>query len=167
MTTKRITVATIGAPVGVRGQVRVNSHTAAPGGFAEFSPLFLDDSSRVMRVKKLRQERDNAYIVEFEGITTREQAAGLRHGTLTIARTQLPEPDDEDEFYLADMIGLRVIDAEGRDIGAVVGVMNHGAGDIIEVKPREGGETELFPFTKACVPSIDLARGCLTLIAPD
>ncbi|MBV1706217.1 MAG: 16S rRNA processing protein RimM [Hyphomicrobiales bacterium] len=163
---KRITLATIGAPVGVRGQVRVNSHTAKPGDFASFAPLYLDDSSQVMHVKKLRQERDNAYIVEFEGITTREQAASLRHGNLTIARGQLPAPENEDEFYLADMIGLRVLDAEGREIGAVVGVMNYGAGDIIEVKPHDGGETALYPFSKACVPEIDLARGCLTLIVP-
>ena len=164
---KRITLATIGAPVGVRGHVRVISHTAAPGDFAKFSPLYLDNGARVMRVTKLRHERDNAYIVEFEGITTREQAAGLRHGTLTIAREQLQEPDDEDEFYQADLVGLRVIGPDGRDRGTVVGVMNYGAGDIIEIKPLEGGESELFPFTKACVPTIDLAKGYLTLIVPD
>lgn len=162
----RVTVAVIGAPVGVRGSVRVISHSAEPGGFARFTPLYLDDSARVMAVANARQERDDSFIVDFAGITNREQAAKLRHARLTIARSQLPEPDEE-EFYLADLIGLHVVAGDGADLGTVVGVMNHGAGDILEICPAAGGDTALYPFTKACVPNINLAAGILTLIAPD
>lgn len=164
--TQRVTVAVIGAPVGVRGSVRIIPHTAEPSGFAGFEPLYLDDSARVMTITKSRQERDTSFIVDFAGIINREQAAALRHARLTIARTQLPEPGDE-EFYLADLIGLRVVADDGAELGTVVGVMNHGAGDILEIRPAAGGETALYPFTKACVPDIDLAAGLLTLIMPD
>ena len=161
---KRITVAVIGAPVGVRGSLRVIPHTASPSGFIAFKPLYLAD--RVMVITKARPDRDGTYIVDFVGIDTREKAAALRHGELTIAREQLPPPD-EDEFYLADLIGLRVVGPEGQSLGVVVAVMSHGAGDILEIRPDGGGETEFYPFTRACVPDVDIAAGRLTLIAPD
>ena len=61
-----------------------------------------------------------------------------------------------DEFYHSDLIGLDVVDTGGEPLGRVHAVHDHGAGDILEVRPA-GGAPLLLPFTRAVVPTIDLA----------
>jgi 16S rRNA processing protein RimM len=80
-------------------------------------------------------------------------------------RSALPAPTEE-EFYHADLIGMSVVSDNGQDIGKVHAVHNFGAGDILEIQTSEGGSLDL-PFTKAAVPKIDLAAGCLTVILPE
>jgi 16S rRNA processing protein RimM len=77
----------------------------------------------------------------------------------------LPEPD-EDEFYLADLEGLRAETIEGETLGQVLALRNFGAGDILEVRPPQGGETLMFPFTKAVVPIVDIAGGRVVIAPP-
>ena len=79
-------------------------------------------------------------------------------------RDALPPPED-DEFYLADLVGLRVETAEGQVLGAVRGVQDFGAGDLLEVKP-EGGPSFWLPFTREAVPEVDIAGGRLLAVPP-
>ena len=74
-------------------------------------------------------------------------------------RERLPEPDEPDEFYHADLIGLAVLDPAGKSLGTIIAVHNFGAGDLIEVKADTGGKTELIPFDAAHVPVVDVAAG--------
>jgi hypothetical protein len=76
---------------------------------------------------------------------------------LYVDRTQLPEPEVE-EFYLADLIGLAAVDAHGAVLGRVVTVHDYGAGTSLEIV-RDGAAPVLVPFTRACVPEVDLAGG--------
>ena len=66
----------------------------------------------------------------------------------------------------ADLIGLRVQDSEGRQIGEIRAIHNFGAGDVIELE-RLGGGTLLLPFTHDFVPKIDFANGCVTVSEPE
>ena len=77
----------------------------------------------------------------------------------------LPAPAEE-EFYLADLIGLRAETLDSAPLGEVVAVRNFGAGDILEVRPPQGGETLMFPFTKAVVPLVDVAGGRVVIAPP-
>ncbi len=85
---------------------------------------------------------------------------------LYVPRERLPEPQAPDEYYHADLIGLRAVDRAGKEFGTVVGLHNFGAGDIIEVRPTHGGETQLLPFDAATVPEVDVANGRVVIELP-
>jgi 16S rRNA processing protein RimM len=87
---------------------------------------------------------------------------GLR---LYIPRDRLPEPD-EDEFYLADLIGLAVVSPTGETLGRVKSVHNFGAGDLLEIEPPGGAATWWAPFTKAVVPEVRLGQGVVVVDRP-
>ena len=94
----------------------------------------------------------------------RDAAEALTNIELYADRALMPA-ETEDEFYVADLIGLSAVTVAGERLGEVVDVVNYGAGDIVEVKPPHGGDTLLFPFTKAVVPEIDIP-GRRVVIAP-
>jgi 16S rRNA processing protein RimM len=91
----------------------------------------------------------------LSGVATKEQADALRGTTLYVDRTKLPSLPD-DEFYHADLIGLDVFDTGGVLVGKVLAVHNHGAGDLLEIKPNGPKDAILLPFTRAIVPTVDL-----------
>ena len=126
-----IVMARIGAAHGIRGQVRVKSFAADPASLRAFGPL-QDWQGRRFEIASLRPLKDDMLVVGFKGIDDRNAAETLNGVELLVARDALPAAD-EDEFYYADLIGLEAVDAEGAALGAVVAVLNHGAGDIIEI----------------------------------
>ena len=66
----------------------------------------------------------------------------------------------EDEYYLEDLVGLKVrLSSSGVDVGEVVGVYNFGAGDVLEVKELATGKRNMLPFTKAFVPEVNIQEG--------
>ena len=93
-----------------------------------------------------------------------DETERLRGVALYVPRAMLPETE-EDEFYHEDLIGLRAEDTSGQLIGEVVGVQDHGAGDILEVRAADGTALD-FPFTKAVVPVVDLAGRRLVIDPP-
>jgi 16S rRNA processing protein RimM len=95
-------------------------------------------------------------LVAASGVVSREQAEALRGLELYVPRARLPQPD-EDEFYHEDLIGLDAVDRAGVPCGRIVAVLNHGAGDVLELS-GEGGRSLMLPFTREAVPEIDLAQ---------
>jgi 16S rRNA processing protein RimM len=153
---RQVQLGIIGAPHGVKGEVRVKSFTADPMAIGDYGPLSLDDG-RTLSIVSARPQGD-MLVVRFDGVTTREQAAALTNRVLHVDRAVLPEIGDEDEFYHADLVGLAVIDESGEEVGKVVGLQDFGAGDILEIR-LGSGRSALIPFTKAAVPVIDLSGG--------
>ncbi len=158
-----VTLATIGAPHGVKGEVRVKSFAADPTALGAYGPLLAKDG-RAFEIERLRPLKGDMLVVKFRGIDERTAAEKLNRLTLYIERSALPEPADG-EFYHADLIGLAVFDASGAQLGTVIAVENFGAGDILEIAP-ERGPTLLVPFTKSAVPDIDIAAGRLVVAPP-
>ena len=70
----------------------------------------------------------------------------------------LPELEEE-EFYHTDLIGLEARDEAGNFIGEVIGIYNFGAGDMLEIKTSGTGKSEMIPFTKAYVPTVNIKDG--------
>jgi 16S rRNA processing protein RimM len=147
----------IGAAHGVRGEVRLHSFTAEPAAIADYGPLETDDG-RVFEIASLRPAKDH-FVATFAGVADRNAAERLANTKLYVPRERLPEPDEPDEFYHADLIGLAVVDPAGQRLGTVVAVHNFGAGDLIEVRPDTGIKTDLVPFNAANVPAVDIAAG--------
>jgi 16S rRNA processing protein RimM len=96
----------------------------------------------------------------------RDAAERLTNVKLYVPRERLPAPNHADEFYHADLIGLAVVDRDGRKLGTVVAVHNFGAGDLIEMRPTDGNTTQMLPFNEATVPVVDLAAGRLVVEPP-
>jgi 16S rRNA processing protein RimM len=164
MASGRVCLGQIGAPHGVRGEVRLHSFTAEPEAIASYGPLETEDG-RVVRIVDLRPAK-HSFVAKLSGVADRDAAERLVNAKLYVPRARLPEPEAPDEFYHADLIGLCAVDRTGRECGTVVAVHNFGAGDIIEVRPAQGGETQLLPFDAATVPEIDIEHGRLVIELP-
>jgi len=160
-----VQIGVIGAAHGVRGEVRVKAFTAELTALKRYKPITDDAGTRVFAVSTLRPLKDDMLVVRFKGIDSREQAEKLNGVGLYIPRDELP-PAEEDEFYWADLIGLRMERADGAAIGEVVAVTNFGADDLLEVRLEGQKRTVYVPFTKAIVPVVDVAGGRLVADPP-
>ena len=165
MSEDRIVVGALSGAFGVRGEVRLKSYCAQPEAIAAYVPLTTAQGDVFTRVT-ITGQTSNALVARLDGVETREQADRLRGRELLAERARLPAPDD-DEFYHADLIGLAVHDTGGGLLGTVRAVQNHGADDLLEVQPSGGGATFLLPFTRAVVPTVDLAARRIVADPPD
>ena len=154
-----------GAPHGVRGELRLQSFTGDPLAIADYGPLTDKSGKKSFHLLNLRPQGKDMLVVRLKDVSDRESAQALNGVELYLARDKLPAPDP-DEFYLADLVGLRAETVTGEMIGRVVALRNFGAGDILEIAPAAGGETLMFPFTKAVIPIIDLAGGRIVVEPP-
>ena len=82
-----------------------------------------------------------------------------------IALLRLPPPE-EDEFYHADLIGLRAMTRDGDEIGTIVAIHDFGAGDVLELQPTGKPSTVMLPFTAMTVPVVDIAGGRIVIDPP-
>ena len=154
-----------GAPQGVRGEVRVKSLAGEATAIGAYGPLTDKDRVRTFAFETLRSHKDDMLVARVAGIATREAAEALKGVEIFARRDQLPPPN-ADEFYYDDLVGLEAVDTAGGRIGRVVSLMNHGAGDILEIAPVGAGETLLLPFTKGVAPRIDFDAGRIVIERP-
>lgn len=164
MADDRIVVGSLAGAFGVRGEVRLKSFCAEPADIAGYAPLHTPDG-RVFREIRITGQTQGSLTARLDGVSSREEADALRGTPLLADRARLPALS-EDEFYHADLVGLPVQDAGGGALGTVRAVLNHGAGDILEVA-RPGGATVLIPFTLAAVPLVDIAAGRIIADPPE
>ena len=163
MPESRILLGVIGRAHGVRGLVRVTSYA---DDITAYGPLSDDTGRRFV----LRARGEGvAEVAELIGgaevkVADRTVAEKLTNVRLYIERAQLPEPE-EDEFYLADLIGLAAVDADGAALGKVVAVHDYGAGASLEIA-RDGTPPLLVPFARASVPVVDVAGGRIVIDPP-
>jgi 16S rRNA processing protein RimM len=157
----RVCLGQIGAAHGVRGEVRLRSFTSDPLAIASYGPLETEDG-RSFEIKSLRPAKDH-FVAQLYGVADRRAAQRLTNLKLYVPRERLPEPTEPNEFYHADLIGLSAVDAAGARLGTVVAIHNFGAGDLLELRPDDGGATELVSFDMASVPTVDVASGRIVL----
>jgi len=166
--TERILIARIGAPHGVKGEVRLFPFGEDPNDLKRYT-LTDEAGKRTFKVISLRPAKDH-YVARFEGIPDRTAAEGFTNTDLFVPRDALPPAEDDETFYHVDLIGLRVEDAVGAHLGNVLAMHDFGAGDVLEYAPLDGGKSLLLPFSKAAVPVVDVPGGRLVVVpdaAPD
>jgi 16S rRNA processing protein RimM len=162
-TAKQVCLGIVTGPHGVRGAVRIKSFTEAPEDVARYGTL--TDGTAVRRFElRLIGISKGVLIARLSGVEDRDQAEALRGLRLYLPRSALPETEAE-EFYHADLIGLEAVLGDGTPIGQVRAIHDFGAGDTLEVA-RPGAAPVMVPFTRAVVPSIELAAGRLVLDPP-
>jgi 16S rRNA processing protein RimM len=125
---------------------------------------FEDESGERRFSLRLVGSGKGVVIGHLSGIADRNQAEAARGLRLYLSRAALP-PTEEDEYYHADLIGLAAVLTDGTPVGAVRAVHDFGAGDTLEIDRPEGPPV-MVPFTRAIVPSVDLAAGRLVVDPP-
>ncbi|SEW31735.1 16S rRNA processing protein RimM [Cognatiyoonia koreensis] len=163
--TARIIVGTIAGAFGVHGEVRLKSFCADPQAIADYTPLYTEDGHAFAQIVITGQIK-NGFSARIDGVVTKEDADALRNTPLYAAREVMPSLPD-DEYYYADLIGLTVLNSGGEILGKVKNVMDHGAGDLLELNVPGQSETVLLPFTQAAVPTVDLAAKRIIADPPD
>jgi 16S rRNA processing protein RimM len=162
-----ILLGVIGRAHGVRGLARVTSHTADPADLTAYGPLS-DPSGRRFTLRWMGEGiAEISEIVDGEPVKLADRSAAerLTNTKLFVERDRLPPPED-DEFYLADLIGLTAVGTDGTPIGVVSAVHDYGAGASLEID-RDNAGSLLIPFTAAAVPDVSVATGRVTVIPPD
>jgi 16S rRNA processing protein RimM len=148
---------------GLKGEVKVKTFTVNPEHLGAYGALHAKDG-RTFRVRAARISKGDIAAVHLEGVADRNAAEALKGTELFVDRDALPPPDDE-EYYHADLIGHAVYDSEDRLLGAVAGLHNFGAGDVIAIARSDGSDL-LLPFTREIVPVVDIGEKRIVVAAP-
>jgi len=159
-----VCVGAIAAAHGIRGEVKVKPFTADPVDVGAYGPV-TTDRGQILKLKVLREQGD-AVVVRIEGVADRNEAEALRGLKLFVPRDKLPAPDDEDEFYHADLLGLGVEDQAGVKLGRILSIQDFGAGDMLEIALEQGGSAYL-AFTREAVPAVEVKAGRVIANPPE
>src|SRR6056297_1806246 len=127
----RVCVGAIAGSFGVKGEVRLKSFCADPQAIGTYGALSSEDGARTWDVRLTRPVKAG-FAARLSGVGDKDAADALRGTRLYVERDILPSLPD-DEFYHADLIGLTVVDTGGEVLGTVKAVLNHGAGDLLEI----------------------------------
>lgn len=148
-------------PYGIRGWLRLHPFGDDPARWAEMPVWWIGREGEAWQEVRLLQLREHGdgLVVQLEGIQDRTQAESYKGWLVGAPRAALP-PTDEDEFYWADLIGLRVVNLAGEALGTVAGLIETGANDVLQVHAADG-EERLLPFVDAVVRRVDRAAGLI------
>jgi 16S rRNA processing protein RimM len=162
-----VVVGRIGRPHGLRGEVTVQVTTDDPDErFASGAVLGTDPISRGPLTVVSMRRSGPVLVLGFDGVADRNAAEALRGTSLTLDASLLPVPDDPEEFYDHQLVGLTVVDQSGMVLGTVAEVWHPPAAPVLAVN-RPDGTQELVPFVSAIVPVVDLEGGRLVVDPPD
>lgn len=162
---KRILMGRIGAAHGIKGEVRITTHTEDPLAIAAYGPLDTDRAGLTITIAKARLSK-NIIIATLKGVSDRNGAEALNGVSLFVSRETFGDTQ-EDEFYHTDLIGLEARHQDGGQLGTVTSVTNFGADDLLEVKLASTGKSVYLPFTRAVVPTLHIDEGYLIAIPPE
>jgi 16S rRNA processing protein RimM len=149
---------------GVKGEIRITSYTDEPAALLRYRELKRADGAPALTLIAGRPQK-GALIARAKEVATREDAEALRGLELYVPRAALPPPD-EDEFYLADLIGLAAVAPAGEPLGRIKSIQNFGAGDLLEIAP-DAGPSWWLPFTKEAVPEVKIDEGVVVAVRPE
>ena len=155
-------VGVITQPHGVRGEVKVFPTTDDPVRLKKLKKVILDTGKEkldleVEHVKFFKQ----FVIVKFKEFDNINDIERYKRRPLLVTRENAV-PLEEDEYFVADMIGMKVITEDGTEFGTLSDVMETGANDVYVIDSKEHGEV-LMPAIKECVLNVDMESGIITV----
>lgn len=158
---RRVCLGVIATAHGVRGLVKVLCYADDPHMLDGM--LFTSETGESSLTMTMKNSMGKYWLAEIEGIADRTAAEALRGVKLWIDRAELPALDDEEEFYIEDLVGLAAEHSGGESAGKVIAVENFGAGDLLEIQPPTGTSYYL-AFTKENVPHIFLQERKIVIV---
>ena len=147
---------------GIRGEVKVFPTTDRLEQFETLDTVFLDTGKQLltMEIEKVRYFK-KMLIVKFKGYDNINDIEPYKGKDLLITRDQAV-PLEENEYFIADIIGCRAVTDEGRELGVVDDVLETGANDVFLVKKPDGKEL-LLPYIEECILAVDLEEKKITV----
>lgn len=156
-----VLVGIVGRAHGIRGDVAVEPRTDEPEvRFAAGRAVRVEGSPRRLTIVTAR-DHSGRMLVRFHEVDDRSAAEALRGLRLVIDVDPADRPEQPEEYYDRQLVGLRVIDAAGAEVGRVTGVAHLPAQDLLEIDTGSGAA--LVPFVTELVPEVDLDQGLLRL----
>lgn len=145
---------------GLRGEVKVFPTTDDKGRFLDLDRVLIDAGGELVEQKVQYCKFFKQFVfVKFEGIDDINDVEKYKRCPLMVTREDAI-PLEEDEYYVADLLGLTIVDDSGITIGTLENVIETGANDVYEVKTTEGG-TVLLPAIKDCILDVDMEEGII------
>ena len=154
-------VGVVGAPHGVRGEVKVRPRTDVADRFRKGSRLLCDGMGELV-IASVRGAAD-VPIVRFEGHSTRDDAERIRGRNLRVSRAEARRAA-KDAYLWADLLGLRAETPEGKSLGIVSEVIRAGETDVLVVRAEGSREDLLFPAIASVVREVDIAGGRIVVV---
>ena len=146
---------------GLKGEVKVFPTTDDKERFLDLTQVFVqtkDGDLSEQMVEGCRFFKQFA-LLKFEGLDDINDVEVFRPCPIFVTREHAV-PLEEDEYFVADMIGLTIVDDSGVTIGTLINVIETGANDVYEVKTQDGG-TVLLPAIKDCILDVDMEEGII------
>jgi 16S rRNA processing protein RimM len=144
-------------PHGVRGELIMDVHTDFPERLRVGAKLLAGDDHKPLTLASARPHGPSGLLVSFRGFSTPEQAGQLRNTWLYVSAKDRP-PLPEGKLYQHQILGLRVVTDDGRDLGALTEILVTGANDVYVVKSDDGKEV-LLPAIPDVILGYDLEKG--------
>ncbi|MBD8526188.1 ribosome maturation factor RimM [Pseudomarimonas arenosa] len=157
MTDRRVLVAEVVGAFGVRGELKLRTHTETPMAVARYRPWYLIHRGVVQIVEKPScRETEKGVLARLADIESRDQAEALVGAEIWVDRGALPELP-AGEFYWVDLEGLQVETVAGQPLGKVSHLLSTGANDVVVV---QGERERLIPYLRPdVITDIDLSAG--------
>jgi 16S rRNA processing protein RimM len=155
----RIVVGKISAPHGIKGWIKVHSYTDPATNILQYNPWQIMQSGQWCSIKVVTgKSHGKTLVAQLENVDNRDAAQKLQGCEIAIFRHQLP-PTDQGDYYWIDLIGLKVINRHGTELGTVANLMETGANDVLIVA---GDREYLIPYVKDIyVVNVDLGGGVI------
>lgn len=160
---KKICIAQITQPHGVKGLLKIASFTEVPENIFTYDNV-TDELDNSYKLNKFGNTK-SGFIIKLEQSNSRTDAEALKGTKLYITETSLPSTA-KDEFFYHHLKGLKVL-SDNKTVGEVIAVHNFGAGDIIEIHFSEINQSEFLPLTKEVFPEINTEKGEISLHKPE
>ena len=148
---------------GIKGEVKVFPTTDDPTRYSYLKDVILDTGKEKIDLKVSGVKYFKQYvIVKFKGINDINDIEKYKGSTLWVTRDNAV-PLEENEYFIADLIGLKVVTDEGEEFGELTDVMQTGANDVYVVETYKDKQEVLLPVIDECVFDVDLEKGIVTV----
>src|SRR5262249_18397270 len=151
------------------GELAVRTHDPSSDVLAEAPRLWLVTKAGEGRELAILSRRQAAreWLLTLPGVTNREAAEAWKGASVSVFRSDIAPPKEaEGEFFQGDLVGLQVVDPQGRPLGRVESLWNTGPVPNVVVRLADGGEL-VVPFADEFVPSVDVAKGEMVVRPPE
>ncbi len=154
----RFQVGVITTPHGVRGELKVFPTTDDPRRFKKLTQIILDTGkeNKILKIQGVKFFKQFV-ILKFEGFDNKDDVECFRQKSLYVMREQAVKLY-RDEYFIADLLGLKVLDEEEKELGVLKDVMETGANDVYVVDFHDGREV-LLPAIKQCILEVNVEAG--------
>lgn len=162
MTERLVTMGRVVAPYGIQGWIKIQPFTQQQRGLLDYPQWQVGrEDDWQLRSVEVAKVHGATVIAKLEGVADREQAAALQGMRIAVSRDDFPKPA-ADEYYWADLVGLKVINAAGLTLGNVAHVFETGANDVLVVEEKLANKRErLLPFIETVIRQVDIAGGTI------